>query len=124
MQQSDQSTNNSFKKATHSNKKNALYNKVLLACALAETDDEGNFTPTAVMEPLTNILNRKISIGNFQSHLTAFCSEERGKILEKHGSPRAFKYRFREPKMQSYIIMQGILSKKVNERILTNLSSP
>jgi len=123
LQQSDQSSNNAFKKATHSNKGNALYNDVLLACALAETDEEGRFTPTAVMNSLTKILNRKINISHFQAHLSAFCEDKRGKILEKHGTTRAFKYQFHEPKMQPYVIMQGIIAEKVDKSFL-NISSP
>lgn len=33
----------------------------------------------------------------------------------------AFKYRFHEPKMQPYIIMKGILSGNIDEKILKNL---
>jgi hypothetical protein len=94
---------------------------VLLACALAQTDDEGKFVANSLIAPLSNILQRKVNIPNFQANLAAFCKEDRGKILEKHGKARAFKYRFREPKMQPYIIMKGILSGKINEKMLKTL---
>jgi Cdc6-like AAA superfamily ATPase len=121
LNQSDQSSNNSYKKAIHSNKTNTLYEAVLLACALAQTDDEGKFVANSLITPLSNILHRKINIPNFQANLAAFCKEERGRILEKHGKARAFKYRFHEPKMQPYIIMKGILSGKINTRTLKTL---
>ncbi|MDF3033266.1 MAG: hypothetical protein K0R76_220 [Alphaproteobacteria bacterium] len=124
LHQSDQSSNNSFKKAVHSNKKNALYEHVLLACSLAETDDEGMFVAKSIISPLSAILNRKISISSFQATLAAFCKEDRGRILDKHGKARAFKYRFHEPKMQPYIIMKGMLSGKITEKILNTLWSP
>lgn len=117
--QSEQSTNYFYKQAIHSNKSNAIYRQVLLACALCLTDDEGRFTPTNVIIPLSKILKREITIGNFQQHLAAFCSQSRGYILEKHGRSRSFKYRFREPKMQPYIIMQGIASKVIDRDSLT-----
>ncbi len=121
---SEQSTNYFYKQAIHSNKSNAIYRQVLLACALANTDDEGRFTPTSVIEPLAKILKRKIvKIGNFQQHLAAFCSETRGSILEKQGSARSFKYRFREPKMQPYIIMQGIATKDIDQDSLNSFLS-
>jgi Cdc6-like AAA superfamily ATPase len=118
LHQSDQSSNNCFRKAIQSNKKNALYESVLLACALAETDDEGKFVANSLIAPLSILLKRKINIHNFQANLAAFCKEERGRILEKHGTARSFKYRFHEPKMQPYIIMKGILSGKLNEKML------
>jgi Cdc6-like AAA superfamily ATPase len=123
LHQSDQSSNNTYKKAIQSNKKNTLYEPVLLACALAKTDDEGNFVANALILPLSNILKRNVSIPNFQANLAEFCKEERGKILEKHGKARAFKYRFHEPKMQPYIIMKGIISVNIDEKMLKNLLS-
>jgi len=123
--QSDQSINNAYKKAVHSNKKNALYKEVLLACAMAQTDDEGKFAPADVVEPLTKILQgRKVTIANFQSHLTAFSGEDRGNILKKHGIPRGYKYRFTEPKMQPYVIMQGINAELIGNEALAILSAP
>lgn len=121
LHQSGQSSNNAFKKAIHSNKKNALYEAVLLACALAETDDEGKFVANSLITPLSNILGRIVRIPNFQANLAAFCKEERGNILEKHGKARAIQYRFHEPKMQPYIIMKGILSGKIREKMLKAL---
>ena len=108
LEQSTQSLNESYKKAIHSNKKNAIYKEVLIACAMADTDGKG-FSPSDLIKPLSKILNRKkVNISAFQTHLSSFCSEKRGDILKKEGVSRAFKYRFREPKMQPYVIMQNI----------------
>lgn len=122
--QSEQSLKNAYKQAIRSNKKNALYRQVLLACAMAETDDEGKFTATAVIQPLNSILGRTIIIANFQSHLTAFSNDERGNILKKHGVARTYKYLFMEPKMQPYVIMQGINAGVIGNDALTILSAP
>jgi Cdc6-like AAA superfamily ATPase len=121
---SEQSTNNDYKKAVQSNKKNALYREILLACALAGTDDEGKFTPTAVMKPLESILKRKVELSGFQRHLAAFCEGDRGRVLEKIGTSRAFKYRFREPKMQPYVIKRGIDAKIISKEALSSLAAP
>lgn len=117
--QSDQSSNNTYLKAIHSNKANALYRQVLLAAAMAKTDNEGRFTLTSIIEPLDRVLGRKMAIAGFQSHIAAFCTEERGSILEREGSPRAYKYRFREPKMQPYVLMQGISSGIITSSVLS-----
>jgi Cdc6-like AAA superfamily ATPase len=124
MQQSDQSTNNAYNKAIHSNKKNNLYKQVLLAAAICPTDDEGRFTPSNVVEPLSRVLNRSVGIANFLGHLNAFCEVDRGAILEKRGARGAFRYRFREPKMQPYVIMRGIADGGLSEGALSILSAP
>jgi Cdc6-like AAA superfamily ATPase len=124
IKQSDQSANNAYKRAIHSNKKNALYKQALLACAIAKTDDEGRFAPAAVVEPMSKMLNRKIKIANFSNHLNAFCEEERGRILERRGVPWGFQYRFSEPKMQPYVIMQGIADGSLRLDALSILSAP
>jgi energy-coupling factor transporter ATP-binding protein EcfA2 len=122
--QSDQSSNNAYKRAILSNKKTALYRQVLLACALAKTDDEGKFTLAAVVEPLSSVLGKKLEIAGFQFHVSAFCTSERGNILEQHGHARTFKYRFREPKMQPYVLIQGIDSGELKPDSLATLSTP
>jgi Cdc6-like AAA superfamily ATPase len=124
LEQSDQSANAAYKKAIDSNRQDALYRQVLLACAISRTDDEGKFTPRDVVDPLSGVLGRKVDIANFQNHLGAFSSEERGKILERFGKERAYKYRFRDPKMQPFVLMQGIASGKLGNDALKILSTP
>jgi len=124
VQQSDQTTNKAYNQAIHSNKKNNLYKQVLLASAICHTDDDGKFTPTNVVEPLSNILGRSVTIANFLGHLNAFCEIDRGPILEKRGARGAFRYRFREPKMQPYVIMRGIADGGLSEGALSILSAP
>ena len=122
--QSDQSSNAAYKKAIQSNKTNALYRQVLLACAMAKTDDEGRFTLTAIIEPLAGIIGKRLEIAGFQSHVAAFCGDERGAILERQGVPRSYKYRFKEPKMQPYVLIQGINSGDLKTEALSILSAP
>lgn len=122
--QSDQSTSTAYKKAIDSNRQDALYRQVLLACAIAKTDDEGKFTPKDVVQPLSGILGRKVDIANFQNHLGAFSGEDRGHILERFGKERSYKYRFREPKMQPYVLMQGVAAGSLGNDGLKILSVP
>jgi Cdc6-like AAA superfamily ATPase len=60
-----------YSKATHSSRQEALYKQVLLACALAETDDIGWFYPRDVRAPLQKILKREKPYGieQFARHL-------------------------------------------------------
>lgn len=124
LEQSDQSANAAYKKAIDSNRQDALYRQVLLACAIAKSDDEGKFTPRDVVQPLSGILGRRVDIANFQNHLGAFSSEDRGRILERFGKERAYKYRFRDPKMQPFVLMQGISNNILGNDALGILSAP
>jgi Cdc6-like AAA superfamily ATPase len=121
---SDHSASAAYKVAVGSNKRNALYRQVLLACAIAKADDDGKFVAKDVVEPLSGILGKRVDIANFQNHLGAFSSAERGGILQRFGKERAYKYRFADPKMQPYVIMQGIASGDVGNDALQILSAP
>lgn len=122
--QSDQSARSAYKMAIDSNRKDALYRQVLLACAITKSDDEGKFTPKDVVEPLSGILGRKVDIANFQNHLGAFSSPDRGEILERFGKERSYKYRFRDPKMQPFVLMEGVASNTLKNDALKVLSAP
>jgi hypothetical protein len=94
-----------------------------LACALADTDPEGRgtFAPLAVCKPLSNILDRPVKIDAFQQHLKKFITEERADILVRE---RAFRFRFREPMMQPFVIMRGIEQGLVDPSAIDALSFP
>jgi len=98
----------------------------LLACALAETDQEGRgtFAPLAVCKPLSKILNKTVKIDAFQQHLKKFITEERANILVRRGQERAFRFRFREPMMQPFVIMRGIEQGLVDPTAIDALSFP
>jgi hypothetical protein len=122
---SDRTSYARYRKAIESNKTNAHYKHVLLACALTKTSDEdATFAPKDVIQPATMIIGHKVDIANFQSHLNAFISEARGKIFERCGTERAYRYKFSEPKMQPYVIMQGISDRMVSRDALAVLAAP
>jgi hypothetical protein len=60
----------------------------------------------------------------FNGLLGAFILEERGSILERHGKERSYKYRFRDPKMQPFVLMQGIATHELGNDALKVLSAP
>jgi hypothetical protein len=100
-----------YNKAVYSAKEN-IYKEVLLACALAKTDDRGKFSASAVRDTLSVILNRRIEIARFARHLEAFCDPDRGSIIRKTGKPKRFQYQFFqyqfiEAPLQPFIIMAG-----------------
>ncbi len=123
LQSSQQTIKRSYEEATRSNQARALFKHVLTACALAKVDDAGWFTASAVIEPMSNILRRSVAIANFQDALRDFV-ERRGRILQRTGEPRNYRFRFASPAMQPYVIMRGIHEGIIDEAAKQALSSP
>jgi Cdc6-like AAA superfamily ATPase len=124
LEKSQESVRSDYAAAVHTNRKDTLFREVLLACALATTDDRGFFTPNSVVAPLTSILKKPVKIANFQNHLKEFIGKERGAILIRRGKERAYKFRFSDPMMQPYIIMRGVEEGFIPANALDVLSSP
>lgn len=122
--ETEQSFYDDYDSAVSSNQKDAKFKEVLLACALASPDESGFFSPTAVIAPLSKIRKKPVEHANFQRHLTEFISEERGQVLVRRGRDRQFRYRFRDPMMQPYIIIKGIREGMVDESTRLALSYP
>ncbi|MEX0714588.1 MAG: ATP-binding protein [Pirellulales bacterium] len=97
-----------YQTATASPRKDTLFKQVLLACALAEVDHMGYFASSDVRGPLSQIMGRRYEIPNFSQHLDKFCSDDRGKVLERIGTQRRFRFRFSNPLLQPFVIMRGI----------------
>jgi Cdc6-like AAA superfamily ATPase len=124
LEKSQESTQSDYSLAVHSNRSDSLYRQVLLACALAKTDERGQFSPNSVVEPLSSILKRPVRIDAFQQHLLKFIEQDRGSALVRRGKPRAFKFRFRDPMMQPYVVMRGIDEGLIPASALSALSFP
>lgn len=118
-----QTLRDSYDEATRSNQAKAQFRHTLTACALAKVDDAGYFMPAAIRDPLSNILKRSVEISNFQDALRDF-AERRGQILERTGESRSYRFRFRDPAMQPYVIMRGIKESIVDGVARRALSSP
>ncbi|MGH7987493.1 MAG: AAA family ATPase [Candidatus Binataceae bacterium] len=108
LERAQQSTRDAYHKATASPRSDNLFRQVLCACALARTDELGYFTAAGVVQPMSNIMGKRYEIPSFAAHLKGFCDPSRGPILEQRGTKRKFRYRFRDPLMQPYILMQGL----------------
>jgi hypothetical protein len=98
----------SYSKGTISTKRNALYKQVLLACALAETDDFGYFSPSDIRGPLEMILKKPYGVEAFARHLHAFCDPSRGPVLRKADLVNRPRFRFTNPLMQPFVLMKGL----------------
>jgi Cdc6-like AAA superfamily ATPase len=113
-----------YQRATHSNQAKAKYREILTACAQAQSNEIGYFTPKQVEEPLSAILERKVTVEFFNRNLKEFTEERRGKVLHRHGDPRIFRYRFENPAMQPFIIMKGVRDGLLGPDAMRALSQP
>ncbi|MDP2830210.1 MAG: ATP-binding protein [Sulfuricellaceae bacterium] len=116
-----QSIIGAYHKATSSPREN-LYPQVLLSCALAPTDNLGYFAAVDVRKPLSEIMKKPYEIPAFSQHLNAFCEESRGPILQRTGTNRRFRFRFSNPLLQPYVIMDGIRRGLISDSLKANKS--
>ncbi len=110
--------------STKSNQDRARFRQVLTACALAKSDESGYFFPKQVQDPLNKILGKVVDFADFHKIIRDFTTEKRGKILQQKGTDRLFRYRFRNPAMQPFVIMKGIEEGYLDEQAKLALSSP
>lgn len=101
----------------------SLYRQVALACALARTDERGYFTASSVRRPMSVIMGRAYDIPAFARHMNEFCEPSRGPLLHRIGVPRNYRFRFVNPLMQPFVIMDGMSKGLVDDAKLTDLGS-
>lgn len=115
IRQGQESIRTDYDKATYSTRKETLYEAVLLACSMAETDEFGRFQPANVVEPLRKITGTKFSTDRFGTHLKVFCDEDRGPVLVRTGGEYRWKYRFKTPLMQPFVMMKGLAAGQISK---------
>ncbi len=108
--QSQQTILRQFDLATASPRRENFYMHVLLACALASTDDLGYFRPADVREPYSRLMDRDMQIPSYARHLHGLSEEGRGAVLQRLGKPHQYRFRFSDPLMQPYVLMRGLES--------------
>ena len=114
-----------LQKATTSPQKGKhLYREVLLACAMAKTDQFGFFYAADVRGPLSTIMRKPYAIPSFAKHLNDFCHTEKGPVLQKVGVKHKFRYRFINPLLQPLVIMNGIVNGLITEEVLERDGTP
>lgn len=120
LQDVDQTITEAYLKAIVSQRPNVtLYEPVLVACALADSDELGRFQQTAVSDPLARIVAKKppYTPTTFAFHMNEFCVSKRGQILTRTGEPRNYRYQFSDPMMQPYVILRALESEGVTMEV-------
>lgn len=114
-----------YRDAVSSSRQDAQYKQVLLACALAHTDDFGFFAPVDVREPYSKVKKTPTKIEAFVRHLHAFSDIERGPVLErKIKGTRRPRFRFVSPLLQPYVLLRGVDEGLISEDDLKAATAP
>jgi len=111
-----------YMRAVQSARRANLYPDVLLACALAPKNPLGFFTAGAIRHPLHAIAGRPLDIPAFSRHLTNFLKPERGSVLQREGEPRNYFYRFVDPILQQFIVLNGLSEERISDSQLAALA--
>jgi Cdc6-like AAA superfamily ATPase len=114
LEKADYSARQDYLTATKSPRKDNKYKEVLLACAMAQSDEMGHFYAGDVREPYSKVRGREMEITNFATNLNNLCLPERGPALLKSGERKRYQYRFANPLVQPLTIMQGINEKMIS----------
>jgi hypothetical protein len=123
LESSQQSLKEAYERAVKSNQPSARYREVLIACAMARVDETGFFTQTAVRGALSQMLGRTIEIGHLRPQLHELIEDRRGKVIQRVGQERGYRYRFSDPAMQPYVIMAGIRAGLLDDAAKSALST-
>lgn len=108
LEKSDYTARQDYLKAIKSPRKDNKYKEVLLACALASSDEMGFFYAGDVRAPYTRVRGKPMEITNFSTNLNNLCADDRGPALIKSGERKKYQYRFANPLVQPLTIMQGV----------------
>ena len=100
---SDYSIRNAYQKATGSTSGKSQFANVLLACAMANTDDENSFDSIEVLKEFNNITGTEHKTESINYNLGMLCKSERAEILTKIGRQKNARYRFRKPLLRAFV---------------------
>ena len=103
-----------YDRATFSPRK-TIYPQVLLAWPMAQTDEYGRFVPNDLCQPMRTITKEEYKSDRFTGHLKAFCEVDRGHVLRMTGMEYRWRYQFRNPLLQPYVLMKGLDAGMVTE---------
>lgn len=107
-----------YHKATTSPQTDALFKKVLLACALTATDDLGYFAAADVRDPLLQTAKKRYEIPQFVGHLKKFTKSDKGSVLQTKGEDWSRRYRFSNPLLRPYVVLKGVQDNMIDQDVI------
>ncbi len=100
---SDYSIKNTYALATKSASAQNQFANVLLACALANTDNNNTFNSNDVLNKYNNITGKENKKESINYNLGMLCKKERAEILKKDGRPKKARYKFKKPLLKAFV---------------------
>jgi hypothetical protein len=114
----DYSIREGYTKATQRiYRKDNQFRFVLAACALAETNDLGQFAAASLEAPLSAIVGKPRKVSGFGFALNEMCGPGRGNVLRKIEDRRTYRYQFLEAAMQPYVILRSMKDEIISEDV-------
>ena len=101
----DRSLSQAYERATYSPRRTRL-KEVLLACAIARLGDMGDFSPSDIRVPYSKLIGEQVGVDRFNPQLTSLATTR--EILLREGEDRRWRYRFKDPLMEPYVLLQGL----------------
>ncbi|BAP95205.1 AAA family ATPase [Mycobacteroides abscessus] len=101
----DRSLTTAYENATYSPRKTRL-REVLLACAITKLGDMGDFSPSDIRAPYSKIIGETVGVDRFNPQLTSLATTR--EILIREGEDRRWRYRFKDPLMEPFVLLQGL----------------
>ncbi len=103
IENSDHSIRTAYKKAISSAKKKNQFEDVVLACAMASTDENNLFSTDEVLDKFNKLTTKVLKKESINYNLGMLCKKERAEILEKHGRSGKTKYKLKNPLMKAFV---------------------
>lgn len=95
----------SYSKAIISSSENSQWKPVLQACATCKSDEFDSFSTTDILNEFNKITGKSSIRENITHNLGKLCQEVRGLVLEKIASGRHVRYRFYNPMMKPFVLL-------------------
>ena len=103
IENAQESVRSAYQMAVITGRETTKFEFVLWACAMVKEDEHGTFKATDLMEPMFNLTGKRHALQSYSYHLGKLCQEEKGKVLNKIGKAKQYRYRFNNPLLKSYI---------------------
>jgi len=113
VEEADEAVTSAYHKAIQSTKAKNQYREVLLACALANTDERNRFTAKSVgKQLLEKVLGYPVAMTSFGRNLEQFCNADRGPALVREGSIKNYHYSFEYPLLKPFVIIKALSERR------------
>jgi hypothetical protein len=111
---SGQSFAEDYRRVTESRQMGNMFQEVILASALAQSDISGFFKLPEVVSALNLlVISKNWKYSQVQRYLSQFVSDRRGRILIRRGIGVDSRYRFSDATIQPFIVMRAIQERRI-----------